>query len=302
MGNVSKILTQKKDHLMSKNNLMKIPFSYMTIVLIFLACQPELDIDPEAYQQKIVVDGWIENDLNAHVNLTYSSPYTGATDSAALRKLVISTAKVTLFDGTNTEVLILRRDETLFPPVFYQSHTIKGEIGKTYELTVYLHGDTITASTTIPEPPEMTKLWLEPDAEADTMGVLKVDFTDPIETVDFYRFETKERSSEEGFRPVWLPNYSDKTFNGEQVLLTLYKGKDNPLASKQEFLFHLNKPLTVKVSRIDEGAFEFWDSYEDEVLNGKNPFASSNRSVKHNVEGALGIWCGYGAYYYLVTY
>jgi hypothetical protein len=46
---------------------------------------------------------------------------------------------------------------------------------------------------------------------------------------------------------------------------------------------------------MDRQSFEFWSSYQDEVLNSTNPFASSLSDVRSNIEGdGLGIWGGYG--------
>jgi hypothetical protein len=46
---------------------------------------------------------------------------------------------------------------------------------------------------------------------------------------------------------------------------------------------------------MDKAHYEFWNSFQDEVLNTGNPFASSVTVIKSNILGdGLGIWGGYG--------
>ena len=78
---------------------------------------PELDI--EAPDDLIVVDGVIEQGRQARVFVTRNAPYFSSIDSAGLRDLVLSRAKVTLTDGDQSEILILRRDNRFFPPFYY---------------------------------------------------------------------------------------------------------------------------------------------------------------------------------------
>ena len=45
---------------------------------------------------------------------------------------------------------------------------------------------------------------------------------------------------------------------------------------------------------MNKDAFDFWNSWQNEIVNGKNPIYPSNTSLKSNIKGGIGIWAGYG--------
>src|SRR5689334_1557856 len=88
--------------------------------VLLTRCAPESDFDAIPYTKKLVVDGFIESNGFARVQLSYNASYFQEIDSANIRDLLESTAKVTVSDGEREEVLTLRRDNTLFPPFYYE--------------------------------------------------------------------------------------------------------------------------------------------------------------------------------------
>src|SRR5262245_60933615 len=137
--------------------LLFLPF----VAMLFLACEPEPQLDIVTYEPRLVIDGSIESGGFPRVVLSRSASYFAAIDSSNIRDLIVSTAKVTVSDGNESEVLTLKRDNTFFPPYYYQGTSLKGQAGKSYTLTVEVKGERYEASTTIPPPPKFDKLWFE---------------------------------------------------------------------------------------------------------------------------------------------
>ena len=46
---------------------------------------------------------------------------------------------------------------------------------------------------------------------------------------------------------------------------------------------------------MNKESFDFWNSWQNEIINGQNPIFPSNTSLKTNIKGGLGIWAGYGS-------
>ena len=167
----------------------------MSIVLIFIntSCNND-NFEIENYKSKIVIDGWIEQDKYCKVLLTLSAPYFSDVDSASLRDYALSTAKVTLYNGTKEEVLTLKPNSNYFPPYVYISTDIKGEIGKTYTLTVKSRGIIATSTTTIPPKVQLDSAWFS--LEKDSLGLVWIKFSDDILSKNYYRTLSKVKNKD----------------------------------------------------------------------------------------------------------
>ena len=78
---------------------MKINYLYILIIVTIAlgsSCNNDLNIDIPEQDDKIVIDGWIEQNKKATVFLTANAPYFSSIDSASLRSLVLTRAKVTM--------------------------------------------------------------------------------------------------------------------------------------------------------------------------------------------------------------
>jgi len=247
---------------------------------------------------KIVVDGWIENGDYPYVILTLSSQYYSVVDSLTLRSLVLTRAKVTVSNGSESEVLTLTVNPDYFPPYIYQGSTIIGEAGKTYFLTVEYAGMMATAQTTIPKPANLDSLWFDLKPGSDSLGFIKGILSDNPQEKNYYRTFCEVKGKNNRFIPTLVPDYDDKLFNGQAYMLVLNKGQDTYLSTSSDIYFKLKDTVFVKLSTLDKESHQFWTSYMDELVNAPNPFASSHKQVLSNVNGGLGIWCGYGSTYY----
>jgi hypothetical protein len=281
----------------------------MTRVLFFLicaellACVPESSLDIVPYQPKLVIDGSIESGGFPRVVLSNSASYFMAIDSTNIRDLMVSTAKVTVSDGVNEEVLTLKRDDTSFPPYIYQGTSLKGEVGRTYTLTVEAKGEIYTAATTIPLPVKFDKLWFELASGKDSLGYIYGQISDNAEEANYYRVFTQRLNKDTRFIPVYLSAIGDQYFNGKQFTLSILRGPESFTDVEDDLYFKRGDSARIKLCSMDKAHFDFWRTLEREVYMVGNPFSSSGNEIISNIHGgkALGVWGGYGVTYHAVN-
>lgn len=130
---------------------MKIQYYIISMFcLLLIGCNPKWDFDSELFEPQIVVEGWIENGQFPLVCLTQTKSLNNSIGENDLNDLAIRWAKVSVSDGTKTEILTGRINKNYIPPFIYTGSEIRGEVGKTYTLTVEYSGRTVTAETYIP--------------------------------------------------------------------------------------------------------------------------------------------------------
>ena len=282
---------------MTKRNF-KLIFFVVCFISAF-SCNDELKMNLPLPDDKIVIDGWIDGGQYAKVLLTRNSPYFSSIDSASLRDLVLTAAKVTLTDGDKTEILILRKNKNYFPPYIFEGNEIKGDTGKTYTLTAEYGGKTAWAKTTIPKKVDPDIISFMLNENNDSLGNIYMEFTDPPETKNYYRILTKRNGKDKRYLSPMMMGLDDKFFSGQKFGFTMSRGPESFLSSHGNEYFKIGDTVSIKFCTIDKAHYEFWNSFQDEVLNSSNPFASSLSGIKSNVQGdGLGVWGGYGVSFY----
>lgn len=270
------------------------------LLLLLLGCKKEV-ITTGEYKPRFVVEGWIEQDNYPHVILSHNIPFFTTLDSAQLSELVIRWAKVSVSDGETTEILTGKRDNNYFPPYVYRGYTLTGQPGKTYTLTIEYAGNTLTSTTTIPNRVPLDSIWFVQREDNKDNVQLHVRIKDNVAEKNFYKLYTKTDSNK-NYIPTLLSNQDDKYFNGKELTLQVNTGPANNLTVKNNFYFKKGETVSVKFSSIPKTSFEFWSSFQDEVMNSSNPLIGSTGVIKSNINGpGLGIWSGYGSSVYKVT-
>jgi hypothetical protein len=266
-------------------------------------CEPGTDLDTLDYTPKLVVDGSIENGGYARVVLSYSASYFDNIDSASIRKLLVTTAKVTVSNGQQEEILTLKRDNKFFPPYLYAGTSLKGEPGKTYHLKVELKGQTYTATTTIPPPAKFNDLWYELAPKKDSAGYIFGKLTDDPAVNNYYRVFTQRKDVDDRYIPVYLSAVGDQYFNGKTFTFSILRGPENFTDPQDDLYFQLGDTVRIKFCTMDKAHFDFWRTVERELYVVGNPFASSGNEILSNIEGknVLGVWGGYGVTYYQIV-
>lgn len=166
---------------------------------------------------------------------------------------------------------------------------LRGEAGKEYRLEVIYKGDTITSTTSIPNVTQLDSLWFEPQVPADSAGLLYFQLSDNPDTKNYYRALIKVQGINERYVPTKPGVYNDTYFNGETITLSIARGISNILEIDDDIFFKTGDTIKLKFCAIDEASYEFWNTYQNEIITSANPFASTNASIKSNINNGFGI-------------
>ena len=265
-----------------------IPF--LLLLILLSACSGGVNIVP--YHRQLVVEGHIENGQPASVVLSYSIGLNESTDLDNLYKHIIKDANVTISDGEKEEGLNLRRNSLGLPPFEYVSTSLLGEVGKTYHLTIEHKGKIITASTTIPKPIEIDSLWFVRDKEEER-GHIQIRFNN--ESALYYQLSTRVLGEEYVFSPGLYGNINSENYPAGRINLQVNRGVVIFPKSNFTTYFPDTTVVDVKLSTQDEASFKFWKSYQNELVNSQNPIFPSTSRLESNINGGVGIWCGFGS-------
>jgi hypothetical protein len=277
--------------------LLLVPLSFL-----LSNCNDSLNLNMPEPDDRIVIDGWIDKGQFAKVLLTRNTAYFSSIDSESIRSLVLTRAKVTLSDGENSEILILRRNNDYFPPYVFEGNEIVGDTGKIYTITAEYGGKTAWASTTIPAPVSLDSLYFQLAPASDSLGTIYIEFTDPPDIKNYYRILSRRINQDKRYTSPMVMGIDDIFFSGRKFGFSLNRGPNSYLSSKGNNYFKIGDTVSIKFCTIDKAQYDFWNSFQDEVLNTSNPFASSMSSVLSNVQGdGLGVFGGYGVSMYTIT-
>ena len=171
---------------------MKIQYYIISMFcLLLIGCNPKWDFDSELFEPQIVVEGWIENGQFPLVCLTQTKSLNNSIGENDLNDLAIRWAKVSVSDGTKTEILTGRINKNYIPPFIYTGSEIRGEVGKTYTLTVEYSGRTVTAETYIPQPVNLDRIEVDKCEDSDTLFQIRGYFQDDKTAHNYYKVFTR---------------------------------------------------------------------------------------------------------------
>lgn len=303
------------------------------IVLSLQACTTIIEVDdlPQP-KQEIVVEGSIENERPPFILLTRNSPFFGGISLSDLSQYFVHQANIKIWNRTDTVQLIefcsndlpvsLRKqmaalfgfhvsDTTRIPNVCVYTlpgifdYLLSGDtagmfLGKThttYHLRIEVEGKIMTSKTTIPGLVHLDPLTWRPhqDPRKDSLVSVFINFRDPDTLGNHYRYFTK-RNSEPFYRPLSASVYDDLIVNGQYISLPLERGMNpqHPIDPDTYGYFWKGDTVTLRWSHIDRKSYEFWSTLESD--NGDSPFGSPVL-IKSNIQGGLGVWCGYATVY-----
>ena len=269
---------------------------FIIVILCIVGCRKTETLP----KQLIAVDGHVEIGEFPFVTLTGTTDYASVIDSSVYFDVVLTRAKVTVWTDNEKEVLILFRDNNYFPPHFYRANQMRGKAGKTYHLEIILDGDTITAQTTIPAAVPLQTIRFEHDKADSTKGFIWVGFNDPANDNNYYRSFTMIQGKQSQYYATHLSVIDDASFNGKYIEFPLYRGLNTNTDKKIDFRYNVGDTIAIKICSIDKASFNFWSDYEREMLNAGNPFGAEGQNLQSNINGGIGIWCGYGQSIYRI--
>ena len=280
---------------------------FLFAIMLFYSCEKNIDIKLKNADPALVVDAQIENGKPPIVILTTSLNYFSQIDPAILAKSFLHGVDMTMSNGTDTQLL---KEYKLplaggYSAYYYTVDSANlgsaflGELNRGYTLYIYYNGKRYDAKTTIPQ---LTKypdsIWfkqapMNPDSNKRVMMVRSID---PPGLGNYIRYFTRRNSG------VFLPGlnsvFDDAVIDGTTYEVQVDPGVDNnnPTAFDNNF-FEKGDTVTLKVCDIDKATYTFWSTWEFSRQSIGNPFSQPGKVVGNISNGALGVFCGYAAWY-----
>ncbi len=271
----------------------------LLFILFFSGCTEDINLSVIGGEEKIVIEGNIENGHSAKVIVTRSSPVSQSID---VNSILVTDALVYVSDGVMTDTLTLGIDSFASFPLLYNGSTVIGTPNQTYTLTVIADGKTFTATTTIPQPVALDSVWWKAQPPSDTLGFAWAHFTEPAGYGNAYKWYGKRARD----RRYIAPNgstFDDKFIDGKSFEFAYNRGSDpnDPTANEPDDItrgyYKYSDTVYIKFCTMDSKTAKFYTTYEAAMQTNGNPFASPVSIISNINGGALGIWGGLGVTY-----
>jgi len=272
-------------------------FSAIIVVEILAAMLQACDTQqwPE-YEPLLVVEGYVDDGGFPLVMLTTTVPVSREPQYIdSLGDHLLRWAKVTVSDGEQEVILTGMVDRAFFPPFVYTTSRMRGRAGQSYTLTVDYGDYHAWAVTTIPEAPVVDSFKVSP-SDTDSLYSLSACLSPASLKRNYYM--TFVRMGRNGRQ--WLPAYLGLVADNEAMsdqLMELPVNRPWLITDTTEYTpyFAEKDTIMVKISRIDEQAYQFWKGYENNINFSRNPIMPYSHSLHSNIEGGIGCWYGCGA-------
>ncbi|MCL2290998.1 MAG: DUF4249 domain-containing protein [Bacteroidetes bacterium] len=301
--------------------MKRICFLLLTIILFF-SCQTEIEVNIPTYYNKLVVEGYIENDQYPMVSLYRSVPYFSTMSlDYLLDHVVIRDAKVfvTSSKGQTQELYFISSPEA---PLFFayttnrfMSGSFRGELNTSYTLRIEWGEKIYTSETSILETFDLDSVGFVPRfgrTEIDSVANLRIQMTDDGQSDNYYQFKVKIHCEQFQDR-LWITTlpavFDNSPFRGQTFNYEIVRGAPStifmPEMTERELRrylrgnYRMGDTVYLKYARLDHGAYRFWHSANGELTFGQNPFMSPTPIISNITsstgEKCLGVWCGLAA-------
>ena len=269
----------------------------MSVLILIVGCS---DVELPSSQPEIVVEGWIEEGGFPVVIVTTSVPVnTEYQDWDILEEHLIRWAKVSVSDGEREVVLTGKVDKDYFPPYVYTTARMRGESGKKYSLKVEYSGRVETAETTSPAkvPLKYVKVVKKEDGYGIVAGM------DNRQTKDYYRFFSRVQDVDSTYMPSFLGLIDDSVLSDgiNEISVNSSFNADWVTMDRPATHFLEDDVVYLRLSTMDEAAFNYWVDYDDIISLSNNPFFPVSKKIRSNISSGMGYWAGYGSSYYKVS-
>lgn len=302
---------------------------FITLIIffagIFISCEREVNIDIPDKEGRLIVEARIEEGMPPIVILSKSIGYFKFTDQSTFESMFIKGALVTLDNGSSKHVLtelcsrsfpdsllpllasFIGIDVNTLAAVNFCVYTTLnnqfwGQEGKSYKLSINYLGDNYEAVTTIKPKVPLDSLWFEVFADRDSLGFVWTNFSEPAGFGNAYRWYAMRLGKDANFIAPFGSVFDDKFIDGQTFRFGYNRGSVPNSTAPDDTgsvagFFKKGDTVVVKFCSIDYPTYEFLRSYEAEVSNNGNPFASPT-TIKSNISGgAIGYWGAYNASY-----
>ena len=264
----------------------------MALSALLLSCSG--DYLPEQ-NDELVVEGWIEDNGFPVVILTKNINISNKYQSLdSLSSRIVRWAKVTVSDGEKSVVLTGRYMKGYTPPYIYTTSHFRGEAGKTYLLTVEYGDFHATATTTIPKTQKIDELSVERCAQSDTLYQISLRYNDDEAEQNYYQIFTRVGGRDvRQYLAAYLGTIDNRVVK-PKTKIPVYRGRDINTLDYTPY-YTINDTVAVKFAHIDRTSYNFWYDYTRNLTTAGNMFFATAASLRSNIIGGTGYWCGMGS-------
>lgn len=267
---------------------------YIIIIFLILTCvgciKEQDTIDN--YQQRLVVEGRIENERATVVALSVNISNQDEYDNESISDMIVRWAKVTVVDDKGNEEVLTGRSNKDYPTKYiYTGSEIIGEPGRSYKLIVEYSEQTWEASTTIPNHPIMLEDVVIEHYQ-DSLYIISA-VIPPISTpcsIDC------SLDGSNYYAPTLLGVYPAST---ERRCITINRPLHNLDRNDYIIYFNANDIVSLRLNTLNDFGYSYWNEWGNSMINSVNPVFPSTNNMPTNISNnGIGIWAGYGATYY----
>lgn len=274
-------------------------YLYLIIIIFtFFSCKDNYMVESEG--EELIVEGWINDGGYPVVMLMTSAEVEMETrDIRDLYEHIGSWGRVVVSDGEKSVILTGMYDADYYPPYIYTTTDIKGVAGKAYTLDVVYKNHHAMASTTIPASVSLDSITQSRVEDNDTLWTLLAHFTAP-QGQCYYSLFDKIGVNAQQFIKCDVGTFDNSAVNPgmshpKDVTYPVYRTKclDDYYGVTEYFVE--GDTVCVELCTMDSISFNIWQDYQNIVSLSGNMFVPYTKSIRTNIIGGHGYWCGYGA-------
>lgn len=262
------------------------------LFLIFLtsACVG-LDDEPAISAPPLVIEGWIEEGESPIVIVTHAIDLTQPVDT--FDNLVEKWGRVSVFDGDTRYVLTGRINKDYMPSFIFTSTRLKGKVGHTYRLLVETESDTVDAYATMLPKANLLPLTIKKAEDRDSAYYVQAQI-DNIDRNGYYKLFAKSEMTESRYFGSFLGTFAGNEYDDEKGVSVL-KGIHSGYSDREkDHYYSPGDRVTVKLCTLEPLIYDFWRTYDENVMLSENLFFTFDGNCRANINGALGYWAAYG--------
>jgi hypothetical protein len=253
-------------------SIIKIIASLFIAVIIFSSCEKVIDIDLKEAEPKLVIEGRISTNSGPYrINLSTSGGYF---DTTAIQ--AVSNGLLTITDESGNIETLIEVENGVYETQNFQAfeetkYKLDVEVdGKLYQAEVYLPNIVNIISMEVVE-----SSFIGFGNNADSQYDVKILFTDPIETEDYYMFSIYRNGvlDRSNFRPYAITD--DTPFNGLTFTVTVPRVTALP-----------GDEIFVELHSIDFNTYEYFRTLNDVIGGGMG--STPYNPIGNISNGALG--------------
>ncbi|MEE2930968.1 MAG: DUF4249 family protein [Bacteroidota bacterium] len=304
------------------------------LIILFISCQKEIDIDLLSSNNQIVVEGVIEQNMPPYVLLTKSVGFFEPVTEEGFKDIFLKDAIVSVERDDGWKIDLIDWNDSipeLSYPIYAPSDALTGnysnfsKLGYKYKLNIKWYDESqndtievnsITSIPNMPTPP-LDCVWVkkaEGNGVKDHHCYIWVQYSDPdtLGNSLIITYKRLEGTRKDNFFQKFIElARTDIIANGKtfQVYFATEPSKEdedndnwlggfNSRRDSAGILLDADVVL-FKFAQVDMKSYKFWRSFERSGGSKGNPFSEPMNLVS-NINGGLGVWTGYGAAYYEV--